>query len=291
VSTARAINAAGDVVGDATLCDRRRTILYRAGTLLELDPIPGALTTFGWDINDEGDVLGGVDGGGVFVWRNGVTTVLSGIGAGSPVAINNAGQVLGTDEDGAFIWDAGLVTRLELDRYAWVTDLNDRGQVTGFYQYSNLGAFVWEGGVLTPLPPLPGDDYSHAAAINEIGQIVGSSVKHGVGRAVLWDSGVPVDITPPTDYPLRGAAGVGINEHGVVLGSFQEDGPRQNSAGFVFDHGLTTRIFPEDQTVGASLSPSAINDAGEIAGTTAFWTGSPNQATVWSRACFGVCCE
>jgi hypothetical protein len=300
VSAATAINASGDVVGYATLCDRTRAILYRGGTLLELDPIPAAMRTMARDINDEGDVLGLADEA-LFVWKNGVTTVLGGIGPGFGGAINNLGQVLGSDQDGAFIWDAGLVTRLGLEPSMRVTDLNDRGQVTGYDEWVNLEvavqpAFVWEDGVITSLPPLPGDDYSAAWAINEAGQVVGSSVKRykdylGVTRAVLWESGVPVDITPPTDYPLVLAAGIDINESGVVLGHFQEAGPRSNSAGFVFEHGVTTRIFPEDPTVGAALSPRAINDAADIAGTTLFWTGRPNQATVWSRDCFGACCQ
>jgi uncharacterized membrane protein len=295
ISSARAINARGDVVGSASLCGMMRAILYRAGVLLDLDPIPGALHAFAWDVNDEGDVLGEVDGGTAFVWKNGVTTVLSGVGPGSPIAINNLGQVLGVDQDGAYIWDAGLVTRLGFSRNTRVTDLNDRGQVTGYHRYEALPAFVWEAGVITALPPLPGDDHSTALAINEAGQVVGSSVDFmqpgAAGRAVLWDSFVPFDITPPTDHPLVDSAGLDINESGVVLGHFQEDGPRLNSAAFIFDHGVTTRIFPEDPTVGAALAPSAINDAGEIAGTTLFWTGSPHQATVWSRGCFGACCE
>lgn len=299
VSTANSINASGDVVGYATLCDRTRAILYRGGALLELDPIPGAVNTIAWDINDEGDVLGHADDVR-FVWKNGVTTVLSRIGRGFAGAINNLGQVLGEDEDGAFIWDAGLVTRLGLEPNMRVTNLNDRGQVTGYdeslYDESGvLPAFVWDDGVITPLPPLPGDNYSTALAINEAGQVVGSSAKRskhssGVVRAVLWESGAPFDITPPTDRPLEDAAGIDINESGVVLGYFRDEG-RRNHAGFVFDHGVTTRIFPEDPTPHAALYPRAINDAAEIAGTTILSSGSPHQATVWSRGCFGACCQ
>jgi uncharacterized membrane protein len=293
MSEAQAINASGDVVGFASLCDTTRAVLYRGGVLLELDPIPGAIRSAARDINDEGDVLGDADGA-VFVWKNSVTTVLSGIGHGYGIAINNLGQVLGEDEEGTYIWDAGLVTRLELERGMRATDLNDRGQVTGYDVHAHVGlsAFVWEDGVSTLLPPLLSDDnFTTARAINEAGQVVGSSGKYQVGRAVLWDSGIPFDITPPTDYLLLDSSGVDINESSVVLGYFQEDGAPQHSTAFVFDHGVTTRIFPADPSFAASLSPRAINDAGQITGTTASWVGLPMQATVWSRECFGACCQ
>jgi uncharacterized membrane protein len=288
-SSATAINAAGDVVGYASLGRRWRPILYRGGKLIELDSFP-ASDAAAYDINDEGEVLGNADGF-AFVWNNGVTTVLTEVGHGSGGAINNLGQVLGLDDQGVYIWDAGLVIRLNLGSNVALSDLNDRGQVTGTDYDSEPGGFVWEDGVITPLPPLPGHNRSEASAINEAGQIVGASYKDGVRRAVLWDEGVPIDITPPTVYPVLFAIGNGINEHGVVIGHFEEDKPTYNHAAFVFDHGVTTLLLPEDPSGNTTVALAAINDAGEIAGSSGFWSGSPREATVYSRTCFGSCCE
>jgi uncharacterized membrane protein len=222
-----------------------------------------------------------------FVWRDGIATPLSGFteyDAAEPVDINNVGQVLGYAREGAFVWDAGEITYL--GRSLFVSAINDQGQVVG--GLSGGGAFVWENGVMTMLPGLAGGTETSAWDINEAGQVVGESYLDR-GHAVLWENGVPYDITPPLDGELERALAIDINEQGVVLGYLQERGPYLGGLGFVFDHGVFTRIMPEAPF--AAVSPVALNDAGQVLGRPLLFNGTPGQATVWSQGCFDTCCE
>jgi probable HAF family extracellular repeat protein len=96
---------------------------------------------------------------------------------GSPIAINNRRDVVGIADDPpdscgdttAALWRRGAMTNLGLHV---ATDINDRGQVIGFFDLGILRAFIWDRGVRTDIT-LGGD--SVANAINQRGHVVGRS--------------------------------------------------------------------------------------------------------------------
>jgi len=81
---------------------------------------------------------------------------------------------------------------------AQANDINDAGHVVGSAASTTSGGwpFIWQNGVMTDPGLLPGDEDSGAAAINNPGQIVGSSGRTDPDtyelfyRAFLYEGGV-----------------------------------------------------------------------------------------------------
>ena len=122
--------------------------------MTELGTLPGGNTTFAYDLNHRGQVVGYGDVAPglwhAFLWENGELTDLGGF-PGS--------------------------------MYTMAKDINALGQVVG---YSDEAALLWEGGVMTELSTL-GGGFSQAESINERGQIVGySQTSAGHYHATLW---------------------------------------------------------------------------------------------------------
>jgi probable HAF family extracellular repeat protein len=101
--------------------------------------------------------------------------------------------------------------------------INDAGDVSGYVMLSDGAEHpaVLVNGVSKLLPTLPTDGRGggNAAAINNLGQVVGySHVGNAIQlRATMWDQGRMVDLGALNDQ-LNSAA-VAVNDHGVVVGS------------------------------------------------------------------------
>jgi uncharacterized membrane protein len=83
---------------------------------------------------------------------------------------------------------------------------------------------LWKAGPTVELPPLPGDTESFASAINNKGDVVGTSRKSGDNcwRAVLWphaDHSAPVDLTEQTTSGWQLYEAHAINDRGQVVGA------------------------------------------------------------------------
>ena len=84
-------------------------------------------------------------------------------------------------------------------------------------------AFLWQNGVMTDLGVLPGDEDSGAAAINNLGQIVGSSGRtdpdtyETTSRSFLYENGVMTALPVPSSESYAGD----INDSGVVVGTMR----------------------------------------------------------------------
>jgi probable HAF family extracellular repeat protein len=179
--------------------------------------------------------------------------------------INNRGEVVGIAANGNVLWDHG--TMIDLGEISPVA-INDRGQIAGGIKTANAPethAALWENGAIVDLGVLPGDSSSFAQAINNSGQIIGSSylTKSGAPlrrRAFIWDKGTMLDL-PGLDG--QDADALAINDRGQVVG---DSGLRP----VMWENGVAIPLetLPAPLTFGRA---TAINNKGDIVG----FLGSP----------------
>jgi uncharacterized membrane protein len=186
--------------------------LWQQGQMTELLSPTGSQVVFAIQINLLGQIAGvAYDAnfnGHAVVWTRGNPTVLPGM-AGSdfaqPVGINIRGEITGyandaTNTPNTVLWKQGALTVLVPNSVP--TAINDEGQVVGTTRTTPSLPFLWQHGVTTTLPALPGLlPYGAAQSINDLGQIVGTSSNF----PVLWQNGTAVNLNnqiAPTD-PLQ----------------------------------------------------------------------------------------
>lgn len=215
-----------------------------------------------------------------------------------PIAINNAGQVLGwAFDDGACnplgcgaVWTDLKPAVLGTVPHALFTRpvaFNDHGRSVGLIYFPGteasamtpdvgihypFKAVVWNGTEPTLLPSLPAGWSAAATAINNAGEIVGYSNKETVGqRGLVWHGTTPEYLSPCTYGPL-------INDQGQIVCSTYTDP-------VVFLSGGTVTILP--LLGGDDGSASAINDSGHIVGSSVSRAGV-SRATFWHQDKIGV---
>jgi probable HAF family extracellular repeat protein len=264
-------------------------------------------------INNHGQIVGQSADHGAFLWQNGGLIDLS-LGFGSTAwDINDRGVVVGNYLSGGsthgFVWRNGVVTDLgDLGFFGSLTGINRRGQIVG-YRYSASGrpysSFVWEDGTFTDLGDL-GGGYTTAQAINDRGEVVGSSATaDGVFHAFEWRDGVMTDLGSgeASDINNHGQIsgwsllhavmwkdgaktilgdgyGRGINKHGDVVGE-REVFVQPNFVyhGMLWHDGVETDLG----TLGGFTAVHAINDRGDAVGTSGLPASGPQRAVLFSR--------
>ena len=218
------INDAGQVVGQSTTAGgNSHAFLYSGGQMTDLGALPGDVYSTATGINGSGQVVGysasasGTTRAYLYSPGTGMTDLSTIIGGTTPsyaLAINSGGQVVGefTASNGflrAFRYTPG--------NPAGVTDLgaligggtvnsnavriNASGQILIQSDLGgpNAGPFVYSGGVLTPIPVLPGFSPMYIEGFNSSGQVVGEAFCcHGF----LYSGGMLTDL-----FTL----GVGVN--------------------------------------------------------------------------------
>ena len=250
-----------------------------------------------------------------FLWQNGVMTGLLTLGGNNGVAnhINNRGEVAGSAENTTpdtncpapqvfqfkpVVWkNNGKIQALptELPTITGDADglafgINENGQVVGasgscttFDPIGNtsllpLHALLWgKDGSVTDLKNLGGEFGHSANAVNNLGQVVGSSDLPGDEEfhAFLWQNGVMTDLkTLPGD---RHSVALHINDRGEVVGisldatfTFLHAVLWQNGVSVPVD--LNTRILANPAGLYLQLA-EAINSSGEIVGFAQTSTG------------------
>lgn len=158
-------------------------------------------------------------------------------------------------------------------------DLNDLGQVVGQTYDPSAGyqsrAVLWNGNDVVALGTLGGAQ-SGATAINDLGQIVGWANKADGARSGFlinpedsdgnripdrwfrdFDANGANDLM--IELPIPGQGAVGINNNGQIIGS--------TDGGESYLWTPTTRNGPAGSFTPLDFWPSAINDAGQVAGT------------------------
>ena len=217
-------------------------------------------------------VTGGQNATGTppFTVNPSIETIDLGAGLGSTArGVNNGGQIVGDRGADpatvqAFLWDNGTITNLGVlpgMTFSYAYDINETGVVVGVSGTGTLNnpisarGFTWTlGGGMQPLSTLGGDSF--ARAINDNGDIVGSSTISGTSHAVVWRAGVITDLQPVALATNTGAA-FAINRLGEVVGHFYNAYSfRWTPAG-----GIVT-------LAGVGL-PFGVNDSGCAAGWTA----------------------
>ena len=195
---AMSINDHGQVVGHLGVT-HNRAVLWQDGVITDLGTLGGAWAR-AHAINNRGQIAGASytasDEWHAFLWQDGVMTDLGAIG--TPSDINERGQIVGSRDtdagESAFLWDNGVVTDLGSlgGDFTRARAINERGQIVGESESASgmAHAFLWQDEVMIDLGTLEGDVYSSATAINDCGQIVGSSAHmvddYGEMQAAIW---------------------------------------------------------------------------------------------------------
>jgi len=283
----QAINAQDQAVGSSGFphgADTHAFFFQKQGGMRDLGTLSGGDYSSAFGINSLGEVVGTsntADSMHAFSWTaaSGLTALptLAGTNASQAYAVNDHGQIAGSSGTHAVIWNNDVVQ-----------DLGTLGGPTSAaHGINNLGvavgvsdtpadvqhAFVWSGGAMTEIAPLPGDTSSRADHINDSGMVVGASQGSGGIRAFIWtqQSGIQsLSSLSGSNY----SEAFGINNAGQVVGvSGSPLGTRAflwTSAGGMIDlNNVVTGIPGNVVLTGAT----AINDKGEIV---AFGIKSPN---------------
>jgi probable HAF family extracellular repeat protein len=193
----------------------------------------------------------------------------------TPLAINNSGQVVGVGllpatpltSQQAFLWENGVLHALEgvqQGAESGAYGINESGQIVGFSYGPGAGALPvrWDDRAIVELPLLLGHTAGVAAAINDLGDAVGTVVVGGATHhAALWHSGTVSDLG--TLGGLHSDA-LAINNAGQILGeSWVTDDSMYHF--FLWENGTMHDL----KTIcGGSRHTIAhdINDSGQIAG-------------------------
>jgi probable HAF family extracellular repeat protein len=290
-SAALAVNAHGDVAGvtsSPTDPQRRVPFVYQNGTMTLLSD------SYGWaaGINDAGQVAGvfippGSLGGHAFVYQNGVFTDIGTLPGYSnqpyavPYAINNSGTIVGDSNAAGFVYENGEMAILKRLSARTAYGVNDLGDVVGLIEtvrgggpYSDHG-FLFSDNQLIDIGTLDGDTNSVSMpfGINRARQIVGVGWKNGNSeqRAFLWENGVFTELPllePPAGYDIHYSGATAINNRGEIIGE-------SNASQFVYRDGTLIDLNRAIEKDSSGIWPgiwrvSAINDAGQIAGTCYF---------------------
>lgn len=219
------------------------SFLWENGTMRAITTV-GNEWNYAYDINQAGVIVGFgrnnfnysyADTGYIWVNDQNVITIgnFGGNGTSFAKAINNLNQVVGcaSSSDGgqkAFLWkntSGALGQNPQLTnlgtlggKFSCAHDINNLGHIVGVSDLNNTSsnhhAVLWKNGQMVDLGTIGNvHDYSHAVAINDLGQIIGDYDSQEDYRSVInhfiWENGVMKDINSLI-----------VDNRKIVIGSF-----------------------------------------------------------------------
>jgi probable HAF family extracellular repeat protein len=213
---------------------------------------------------------------------------------GFPSSVNDAHEAVGWSNSTLNPVDSLSITHATLFRRDRAVDLgtlgglrsrayaiNNNGVVVGVSDVSDKRqmGFAYSNGKMTELQALGGWGTSFAFDVNDEGVVVGAAevkTKHhpkGVFHAVLWESGVPVDLGALTREGSSRA--YAINSRGDIIGS----------ASSALTDGETVFLYRKGRMVDLHIVGRAfsINDAVQIAGSHTAVERSRSTGFLWEK--------
>jgi len=238
-SSAQAVNARGQVIGESSTVDGEAMLAglstvaqaqssSKGTTMIDVGVAPGTFSSIPEAMNNQGDIVGQASLSQYlyvrmipFLWtKEGGFERILGETLGVAVAVNDRRDVVGTYEasDGSthgFLWSRHLGV-IDLG-YFRPTGINDRGTIVGeCYDGVRSWACTWQDGHLTWLAVAGYGMY--ASSINNKDEVVGFyHSQEGPNVAFIWSPGIGLSTFAP-----RGHA-TAINDHGLVVG-WEDDG-------------------------------------------------------------------
>lgn len=272
-SRASAINNLGQVVGAAiNNLGGNNAFLYSNGSMQDLG-VGGA-----GDINNLGQVLLS-NSNGTFLYSGGS---MQNIGNVSATAINNFGQVVGSSysyasETRAILYSDGSMQNLgtlpsPFDYSSTAHDINDNGQIVGSSYadgWSGGGprtgrAFLYSGGSMQDLGTLtaPYDFSSYATGINNLGQIVGYSIRYsGTSKVFLYSGGSMHDLGAGEPIAINNLGQVLLNSTFLYSGGVMQNLNSLIVPGSGCTFQVATDINDSGQICGYGTNPSGLTVA------------------------------
>lgn len=201
--------------------------------------------------------------------------------------------------------------------YSFARDINNSGAIAGEAktEEGHTHAFIWQDGVMQDLGTLPGQEFSMANGMNNLGEVVGygrGKTTSGVTKAILWEAdGKAVHL--PNLMGQSYSQGSEINDKGEVagvsgtkavkwinrkavalpsLGGEYSIALSINNSSWVVGNSLTKEgevhavLWRDDEAIdlgtlgGRFSTANAINDEGQIVGSSETETGEIH-AFVW----------
>ena len=228
----------------------QRAVLWRPGQKVEDLGTLGGPSAVAYLVNTHGVIAGQADTNNVinaatgsptadpFLWRKRRMTDLGTLGGtnGSPVALNNRGEVAGqSDLEGdttlhPFLWSHGRMNDLgTLGGANGIAEwMNNAGHVVGIADLPGgkvHHGFLWRNGKMIDLGVARGKTCSGAFGVNSKDQVVGASGICGgpenTHTGFLWQRGHMIDLNTLISLPasgLRVADGNAINDRGDIAG-------------------------------------------------------------------------
>jgi probable HAF family extracellular repeat protein len=260
------------------------TLLLAGATRARAEYIVTSLP-FGGALNDSGQVVGAVKGGGFWagadyqhqvlfyqaaMYSNGkVITLAPGgsmeEGTSKAYGINDKGQVVGTMRGGVFLYSNGKLTNLGNEiPSSFNVAINNAGQVVAAAGGApNYGMSLYSNGKWTPLST----NWANNVAINASGQIAGTVNDASGQHAFLYSGGKMTNIGTPGFKSWA----YGINDSGQVAGvDFKTGTAALFSGGKSIDLGtLVKGDYRGGYSIGNGGAYSiafGINNAGQIVG-------------------------